>query len=61
MIDSGGGLWGIITILGPILLAAVLLWAILNNRTSKAEKRRTEEATKRMHEEQNAHDVAREP
>ena len=60
MIDSGGGLWGIITILGPIVLAAVLLWAILNNRTSKAEKRRTEEATKRMHEEQNDEDVARE-
>ena len=61
MMDSAGGLWGIMTIVGPILLAAVLLWAIMHNRTSKAQKDRTEEATRRVREEQNREDVAREP
>ena len=32
--DAGGGSWGIITIVGPLLLAAVLLWALLRNRKS---------------------------
>src|SRR3546814_19787230 len=35
--------WGFMTILGPILLAALLAWAMLNNRRSRAEKQRTEE------------------
>jgi FtsZ-interacting cell division protein ZipA len=61
MIDSAGGLWGIMTIVGPIVLAAILLWAILNNRTSKAQKDRTEAATKRVRDEQNREDVAHEP
>ena len=61
MIDLGGGLWGVMTILGPILLAAVILWAILHNRTSKRQERRTEEATREMYDEQSAEDTRREP
>lgn len=61
MIDTAGGLWGIMTIVGPIVLGIVLIWAIFNNRTSKAQKQRTEEATRRVRDEQNAEDVAREP
>jgi hypothetical protein len=38
--------WGLMTIVGPILLLLVLGWAMLKNRRSAAEKRRTEEATK---------------
>lgn len=38
--------WSLITIVGPILLAAVLIWAIMNNRRSRAAERRTEEATR---------------
>ncbi|WP_160174188.1 hypothetical protein [Sphingopyxis sp. MWB1] len=38
--------WSLLTILGPILLLIVLGWAMLNNRRSRAEKRRTEEATR---------------
>ncbi len=38
--------WSLITIVGPILLALGLAWAMLNNRRSRAEKQRTEEATR---------------
>lgn len=61
MIDLGGGLWSVMTILGPIVLAAVLLWAILHNRTSKRQKQRTEEATREMYDAQNKEDTLREP
>jgi hypothetical protein len=54
-------LQGVMVIIGPIVLAAVLLWALLNNRTSAKQKRRTEDATKRVRDEQNREDVLREP
>ena len=54
-------LQGVMVIIGPIVLAAVLLWAILNNRTSARQKERTEDATRRMHEQQNREDAASEP
>ncbi|MBL0768744.1 hypothetical protein K5P26_13445 [Sphingopyxis sp. XHP0097] len=38
--------WGILTIVGPILLAAAIAWAMLHNRRSRAEKELTEEATR---------------
>lgn len=61
MIDLGGGsLWGLVTILGPIVLAAVLLWAILHNRTSGRQKRQTEEATRKMYDAQSEEDARRE-
>lgn len=34
--------WSLLTIGGPILLARGLLWAMLNNRRSRAEEARTE-------------------
>ena len=43
--DTGGGSWGIINILGPLLLAAVLLWALLRNRRSRTDVDRSERAT----------------
>ncbi len=46
-------LWPIITIFGPILLAAVILYALLRNRlTSAAERSRTERATKALYAEE---------
>jgi hypothetical protein len=51
--------WGFVIIGGPVLFAAVLIWAMLHNRTSKAQLRRTEEATRRTHEEQKREDMAR--
>lgn len=46
--------WGIMTVVGPILFALVLLWAIAHNRRSRAEKQRTEEATRQRRAEEDA-------
>ena len=56
MFENAGGLWAIATVVGPILLGAILLWAIFHNRTTKAQERRTEEATKKLYDEQNETD-----
>ena len=52
--------WTLMTILGPILLAAVHAWAMLNNRRSRAEKQRTEEATRIRREQEDRDQKARE-
>ncbi|WP_156680306.1 hypothetical protein [Sphingomonas profundi] len=45
------GLWSLITIVGPILLAAVLIYALVTNRRrTRAQVERTEEATRRQYE-----------
>ena len=50
------GLYGIMVIIGPILLGAVLLWAIFNNRQTKAQERRTEQATRDLYAQQDRDD-----
>ena len=46
-------LWPVITIVGPVVLAGVILWAMLRNRaSSRAEIARTEEATHRLYEQE---------
>ena len=55
---DGSSLWGLLTVVGPILLAAVVLWAVLNNRRSRGEKRRTEEATRNLYKEVDRTDKA---
>ena len=53
--DLGGGSWGIITIVGPLLLAVVLAWALLRNRKSRpADIERTERATRELYKEEDA-------
>lgn len=48
---SGSG-WILIDIVGPLLLAALLIWAVLTNRRrSRRERERTEQATRRLYEE----------
>ena len=54
----GSGLWGVVVIVGPILLAAAVIWAIFNNRQSRAGERRTEAATNKLYKEQDAEDKA---
>ena len=44
-----GGLWGVITIAGPILLAIFIIAAIMSNRRSRAEKQRSEQAVRDQH------------
>ncbi|MDQ3144884.1 MAG: hypothetical protein M3Q57_08410 [Pseudomonadota bacterium] len=43
-------LWGIATIVGPIILLALFIWVILRNRSSKVSKGVTERATKANYE-----------
>ena len=39
------GLWGIATIVGPIVLLVLFIWVILRNRSSRVSKQVTEDAT----------------
>ncbi len=49
--DLAGSGWGIMTIIGPLLLAAVLLWALLRNRkTSKRDVDRSEQGAHDLYE-----------
>jgi hypothetical protein len=49
MVD-GSSMYGLLTILGPILLGAVILWAVLANRNrTRAEKQRSETATRDLY------------
>jgi hypothetical protein len=50
--DFGAFNWSLLTILGPLLLAAVILWAALRNRSSRASREHTEDATHRLYEEE---------
>jgi hypothetical protein len=52
--------YGIMTILGPILLGAALLWATINNRQTRRQRQATEDATRRMYAEQERDDKAAE-
>ncbi|HTH29482.1 MAG TPA: hypothetical protein VL918_13585 [Sphingobium sp.] len=45
-------LWAVMTVIGPILLMAVMIWAILRNRQQRtqASQDRTERATRQLYE-----------
>lgn len=53
-------LWGLLTVVGPILLIAVLAWAMLRNKTTRAQDRRTEQATAAQYDRASAEDKLRE-
>ena len=50
--DAGGFQWTLMTVVGAILLAAVIAWAMLRNRTSRAQDEQSERATRRVYEEE---------
>ena len=52
IMDLGGGNWAILNIVGPLLLAAVLLWALLRNRKSRRSEGETEQATRDLYREE---------
>ena len=58
MFSIAGGQWGLLTIIGPIVLIVAIVWAMTHNRTSKAQERRTEEATAANYDRQSAEDDA---
>lgn len=47
--DSGGAGWTLMTIIGPIVLIAVIAWAALRNRSSRASDNETERATRDLY------------
>lgn len=55
------GLYGVMVVVGPVLLAAVILYAVVSNRrkNSPAEVARTERATKELREELDREDKSR--
>lgn len=50
--DMGGFSWTLLTIVGPIILLLVIAWALLRNRRSGAADVDSEEATRRVYEEE---------
>ncbi|HEY0325116.1 MAG TPA: hypothetical protein VGC46_03955 [Allosphingosinicella sp.] len=54
--DFGGFSWTLLTIIGPLLLAVVIVIAVLRNRVSKDVADRSERATRDLYrEEDRAH------
>ena len=54
--DSGGFSWALLNIVGPIVLLAAIAWAVLRNRSSRGTKQESEDATRRVYdEEERAH------
>jgi hypothetical protein len=59
---AGDGLWSFVVIVGPIILVAALLFAMLRNRKrSPREEARTEQATRELYKQQSAEDRTRTP
>ncbi len=56
--DTGGGIWSILTIVGPLVLIAVLAFVVLSNRRSRAAEQRTEDATRANYDRQERADKA---
>ena len=50
--DLGGLNWSMLTIVGAVVLAVAIAWAVLRNRTSGPPPGASEEATKRLYEEE---------
>ena len=43
--------WALVVIGGPLILGAVLIWAILNNRMSRRDKAESDEGARRLRKE----------
>lgn len=57
---NASSVWSLVTVVGPILLIVVLAWAMLRNRSrSRAEKERTEQATRDLYERSDRESKAR--
>lgn len=53
-----GNLWALATFVGPVLLAAVILWALMRNRQrdQPEDVARTEAATHKLYEQEDRED-----
>jgi membrane protein implicated in regulation of membrane protease activity len=52
--DLGGANWAIINIVGPAILALVLLWAVLRNRKSRDKRNESERGTSDLYDREEA-------
>jgi Na+/H+ antiporter NhaC len=52
-------LQGMMVIVGPIILAIAIAWALLHNRTSRRDEARTEQATRERYDQQSREDDRR--
>lgn len=60
MFVDDNGIWGAVVVIGPIVLALVIAWAMFRNRAAtKHDLERTEAATRAMYDQQNRNDIAR--
>ncbi|HWT13316.1 MAG TPA: hypothetical protein VN231_11225 [Allosphingosinicella sp.] len=50
--DFGGFNWSLLNIVGPLVLALVIAWAVLRNRRSRQTDRESEAATRSLYEEE---------
>jgi hypothetical protein len=50
--DSGGFNWALLNIIGPLVLLAVIAWALLRNRRSPRADADSEAATHRLYDEE---------
>jgi hypothetical protein len=50
--DFGGFNWALMTIVGALVLAGVILWASMRNRRPSARDTDTEAATRRVYDEE---------
>ena len=57
----GSYIWEILVVVGPIILAAAIAWAMLHNRQSKRGLDRTEQATRDLYKDPLDHDTTRPP
>ena len=60
VMDLSSPLQSILVIVGPILLALAIAWAMLRNRASRGDVEKTEEATRMRYDQQDKEDKARE-
>ncbi len=48
--DGGGATWGIINIVGPLLLVIVIAWAFLKNKKSRVDVDRSERGAREAYD-----------
>lgn len=56
---DASSLQGVLVIVGPIVLAIAIAWAMFHNHGSRREVERTEAATRELYEQQDREDEAR--
>lgn len=60
MFVDDNGIWGAVIVIGPLVLALVIAWAMFRNRgATRHDLERTEAATRALYDQQNRDDTVR--